>query len=124
MTTILFLVRVTDHLCLSISTSLLERHTSPSTSHFSTHHSPSGGSTGLRISLRPGAPRVTQQLVTDTSAARAMTRMGLTFDRNDARRRTIRISCRGRLQDLHAARNQHGGPGQLHPLVSPRSSPR
>ena len=31
---------------------------------------------------------------------------------------TIRISCRGRLQDLHAARNQDGGPGQLHPLVS------
>ena len=33
------------------------------------------------------------------------------------RTRTIRISCRGRLQDLHAARNQGGGPGQLHPLV-------
>src|SRR6202049_317153 len=31
-------------------------------------------------------------------------------------RRTIRISCRGRLQDLHAARNQDGGPGQLHPF--------
>src|SRR5271155_534370 len=30
---------------------------------------------------------------------------------------TIRISCRGRLQDPHAARNQDGGPGQLHPLV-------
>src|SRR5438876_11520459 len=36
-----------------------------------------------------------------------------------ARRRTIRISCRGRLQDLHAARNQYGGPGQLHPFVRP-----
>src|SRR5262249_22191879 len=32
-------------------------------------------------------------------------------------RRTIRISCRGRLQILHAARIQDGGPGQLHPLV-------
>jgi hypothetical protein len=30
---------------------------------------------------------------------------------------TIRISCRGRLQDLYAARNQYGGTGQLHPLV-------
>ena len=29
---------------------------------------------------------------------------------------TIRISCRGRLQQLHAARNQDGGPGQLQPL--------
>ncbi len=27
----------------------------------------------------------------------------------------------GRLQDLHAARNQDGGPGQLHPFVMPRS---
>src|SRR5262249_39306191 len=36
-------------------------------------------------------------------------------------RRTIRISCRGRLQDLHAARNQDGGPGQLHPFVMRRS---
>ena len=35
---------------------------------------------------------------------------------------TIRISCRGRLQDLHAARNQDGGPGQLHPLVMRRHS--
>jgi hypothetical protein len=25
---------------------------------------------------------------------------------------TIRISCRCRLQDLHAAQNQDGGPGQ------------
>src|SRR5262249_58047974 len=31
---------------------------------------------------------------------------------------TIRISCRGRLNDLHATRNQYGGPGQLHPFVS------
>jgi hypothetical protein len=28
-----------------------------------------------------------------------------------------RLSCRGRLLDLHAARNQDGGPGQLQPLV-------
>src|SRR5262245_49990398 len=35
--------------------------------------------------------------------------------------RTIRISCRGRRQDLHAARIQDGGPGQLHPFVSPPS---
>src|SRR5207248_1360194 len=32
--------------------------------------------------------------------------------------RTIRINCRGRLQDLNTARNHDGGPGQLHPLVS------
>src|ERR1700688_3791302 len=31
---------------------------------------------------------------------------------------SIRISCRGRLQDLHAARNQYGGPGQLHPMYT------
>src|SRR5262249_49928818 len=36
--------------------------------------------------------------------------------------RTKRISCRGRLQDLHAARNQDLGPGQLHPLVRWRLS--
>lgn len=35
-----------------------------------------------------------------------------------ARFLTIRISCQGRLQDLYAARNQNGGPVQLHPLVS------
>src|SRR5712692_3815328 len=29
------------------------------------------------------------------------------------------ISCRGRLQDLDAARNQDGGPGQLQPFVRP-----
>ena len=34
------------------------------------------------------------------------------------RRRTVRLSCRGRLQHLCAARNQDGGPGQLQPLVS------
>src|SRR5262249_39619402 len=39
-------------------------------------------------------------------------------------RRTIRISCRGRLQDLHVARNQDGGPGQLHPWVLPTPTPR
>src|SRR5262245_253179 len=33
------------------------------------------------------------------------------------RLRTTTLTCRGRLQDLHAARNQDGGPGQLHPLV-------
>src|SRR5262245_254101 len=37
---------------------------------------------------------------------------------NAPRCRTIRISCRGRLQKLHFARNQNGGPGRLHPLVS------
>lgn len=31
-------------------------------------------------------------------------------------RRVIRISCRGRLQDICTARNQYGGPGKLHPL--------
>src|SRR6516162_7523424 len=45
--------------------------------------------------------------------------MSFTFFMRPPLCRTIRISCRGRLQDLHAARNQNGGPGQLHPLVMP-----
>src|SRR4051812_47689727 len=32
---------------------------------------------------------------------------------------TIRLSCRGRLQDRDLARNRDGGPGQLQPLVRP-----
>jgi hypothetical protein len=36
-----------------------------------------------------------------------------------AARRTIKISWRGRRQDLRAAGNQDDGPVQLHPLVIP-----
>ena len=33
---------------------------------------------------------------------------------------TTQLTCRGRLQDQNAARNQYGGPGQLHPFVRRR----
>ena len=42
--------------------------------------------------------------------------IGLLLEKSKAEG-VVRISRRGRLQELHAARNQDGGPGQLHALV-------
>jgi hypothetical protein len=62
---------------------------------------------------RPGRILLAEQQVLSVCSAESNTATSAT----SCRTRTIRISCRCRLLDLHAARNQNGGPGQLQPLV-------